>query len=112
MVAVVVVGVLRRVCVFVVKERGRCCVREVRWWGVRWGTDFCTEGIKENNTNGRTTQTMRLHWFREKSHILGCLINYRYYDSTVLIGLPPSIAPAHTTANPGIASGTFMSDEP
>jgi hypothetical protein len=28
------------------------------------------------------------------------------------IGLPPSIAPAHTTANPGIASGTFMSDEP
>jgi hypothetical protein len=28
------------------------------------------------------------------------------------IGLPPSIAPAHTTANPGMASGTFMSDEP
>jgi hypothetical protein len=36
---------------YVVKERGRCCVREVRWWGVRWGTDFCKEGIKENNTN-------------------------------------------------------------
>jgi hypothetical protein len=53
MVIVVAVVVLRRVQrVFVVKERGRCCVREVRWWGMRWGTDFCTEGIKENNTKG------------------------------------------------------------
>jgi hypothetical protein len=95
---------------------------------------------KENNTNGRTTQTMQtsLIWGKvhDATHFIGTSqiksnpfvsphnfapsLTFPNHDRLSssnnsnfgFIGLPPSIAPAHTTANPGMASGTFISDEP